>query len=75
MSNKPCALCRENKELELSHIVPKFVIRYLKKTSTGAIRNMENPNKIAQDGEKHYLLCGDCEDTKLNSPTNSSIHI
>lgn len=62
MSNKPCALCRENKELELSHIVPKFVIRYLKKTSTGAIRNMENPNKIVQDGEKHYLLCGDCED-------------
>lgn len=23
---------------------------------------MENPNKIVQDGEKHYLLCGDCED-------------
>lgn len=62
MSNKPCALCGENKELELSHIVPKFVIRYLKKTSTGAIRNMENPDRTVQDGEKHYLLCGDCED-------------
>lgn len=57
-----CALCHENKELELSHIIPKFVIRYLKKTSFGAIRSMENPNKVVQDGEKHYLLCGDCED-------------
>ena len=57
-----CALCHENKELELSHIIPKFVIRHLKKTSFGAIRNMENPNKVIQDGEKHYLLCGDCED-------------
>lgn len=62
MLNKPCALCRENKKLELSHIVPKFVIRYLKNTSIGAIRNMENPNITVQDGEKHYLLCGDCED-------------
>lgn len=62
MLDKPCALCRQPKELELSHIVPKFVIRYLKKTSIGAIRNMQNPNKVVQDGEKHYLLCGDCED-------------
>lgn len=57
-----CALCHEFKELELSHIVPKFVIRYLKKTSFGAIRNMDNPNRIVQDGEKHYMLCGACED-------------
>lgn len=57
-----CALCLEYKELELSHIVPKFVIRHLKKTSFGAIRNMENPNKAVQDGEKYYMLCGNCED-------------
>lgn len=62
MPRGKCALCHENKELELSHIVPKFVIRHLKKTSFGAIRNMENPNMIVQDGEKHYMLCGDCED-------------
>lgn len=62
MPIKQCALCRRFKELELSHIVPKFIIRYLKKTSVGAIRNMENPNRVVQDGEKHYLLCGDCED-------------
>ena len=62
MPIKQCSLCRETKELELSHIVPKFVIRYLKKTSVGAIRNLESPDKVVQDGEKHYLLCGDCED-------------
>lgn len=57
-----CALCHEYKELELSHVVPKFVIRHLKKTSFGAIRNIDNPNRIVQDGEKHYMLCGACED-------------
>lgn len=59
---KKCALCYEDKKLELSHIVPKFVMRYLKKTSVGAIRNMDNPNVVVQDSEKHYLLCSDCED-------------
>ncbi len=63
MSKKQCALCRQEvEELELSHIVPKFVVRYLKKTSIGAIRNLESPDKVVQDSEKHYLLCGDCED-------------
>ncbi|QNU67373.1 hypothetical protein EHE19_002190 [Ruminiclostridium herbifermentans] len=59
---KQCALCRQEVEqLELSHIVPKFVVRYLKKTSIGAIRNLQNPDKVVQDSEKHYLLCSDCE--------------
>lgn len=57
-----CGLCDEHKELKLSHIVPKFVIRHLKKTSFGAIRNLEDPNIVVQDGEKHYLLCGECEE-------------
>ena len=34
-----CALCREKKELQLSHIIPKFVGRYLKQTSIGNIRS------------------------------------
>lgn len=57
-----CALCRDKKEIKLSHIVPKLVGRNLKKTSIGAIRSTENPNKVIQDIEKHYLLCGDCEE-------------
>lgn len=59
---KKCALCGEEKEIQLSHIVPKFVGRHLKKTSVGNIRNMEDPNKVVQDLEKHYLLCHDCEE-------------
>ena len=28
----------------------------------GNIRNSENPNMVVQDSEKHYMLCGNCED-------------
>ena len=59
---KTCALCHKNAELELSHIIPKFAIRYLKETSIGNLRSADNPNSTIQDGEKHYLLCGECED-------------
>ena len=59
---KKCALCGEENEIKLSHIVPAFVGRHLKKTSVGNIRNMEDPNKTVQDLEKHYLLCHDCEE-------------
>lgn len=57
-----CALCGNEADLELSHIVPKMVVRELKKTSVGAIRNTANPNGTVQDGEKHHMLCGNCED-------------
>lgn len=52
---KPCALCQNISQLEESHIIPKFVFRYLNKTSHEAIRSLDNPNKVIQDGEKHYL--------------------
>ena len=39
-----CALCGEDKELQLSHIIPKFIGKYLKNTSIGNIRSHENPN-------------------------------
>ncbi len=58
-----CALCDiEDVELELSHIIPKFVIRHLKRISIGKIRTIGEPNAVSQDSEKHYLLCGECED-------------
>lgn len=57
-----CALCDIKKEIQLSHIVPKFVGRHLKGTSVGNIRSSENPNIVVQDLEKHYLLCHDCEE-------------
>lgn len=57
-----CALCNEAKELKECHIIPKFVGKWLKKTSaTGYIRNINNINKRQQDIIKEYLLCADCE--------------
>lgn len=57
-----CALCGKSGDMKLSHIVPDFVGRYLKKTSISGIRNTEKINKQAQDIEKHYILCGECEE-------------
>lgn len=57
-----CALCKKESELKLSHIIPKFVYRALKKDSfTGRLRLSTEPNRAIQDGEKMYLLCGECE--------------
>ncbi|MGE6376596.1 hypothetical protein [Peribacillus muralis] len=57
-----CALCGNVKELKLSHIIPKFVFRYLKKDSfTGKLRSLSNVNVPVQDGDKQYLLCDSCE--------------
>ncbi|WP_321993067.1 hypothetical protein [Clostridium butyricum] len=58
-----CALCKKERKLELSHIIPKFVPRRLKKKSpTGFLRNAFEPDERLQDGTKEYLLCGECED-------------
>ncbi len=70
-----CALCRQKKELQLSHIVPKFVGRRLKNTSPGNIRNTNEPNKIAQDIEKHFMLCHDCEELFSEKETWFASHI
>ena len=58
-----CALCRQNdKELQLSHIVPSFVGRKMLKTSPGLLRSTNEPNKAINDTEKHFMLCHDCEE-------------
>lgn len=59
--NKTCQLCGGQKLLRNSHIIPKFVLRWLKRTSVGGIRSVNNPNQRVQDGEKIYMLCADCE--------------
>lgn len=58
-----CALCRlSDKELQLSHIVPKFVGKQLLTTSPGLLRSTNEPNKATNDIEKHFMLCHDCEE-------------
>ncbi|TSK08558.1 MAG: hypothetical protein FPO08_04420 [Geobacter sp.] len=56
-----CRLCQNQKELRLSHIIPKFVYSWFKRTSVSSLRMLDNPNKRIQDGAKEYLLCAECE--------------
>jgi len=62
MTRGVCALCLTLTDLRDSHIVPKFVNRWLKASSpTKQFRNSGNPNKAEQDGPHRPLLCGGCE--------------
>lgn len=57
-----CALCLKDKELAESHVIPSFIINWLKKTSvTRFIRDPRHGNRRIQDGYKLPLLCYDCE--------------
>lgn len=57
-----CELCKQKSILENSHIIPKFIFDWHKKTSvTGRFRYGENINKPVQDGLKLPLLCNNCE--------------
>ena len=58
-----CALCSNEDILKESHIIPKFIFKWLKKTSmTVFFRGGITPNLRLQDGYKTYLLCGSCEE-------------
>jgi hypothetical protein len=56
-----CRLCGRVRPLLLSHILPKFVFRFQRNTSTAVIRSHQNPNRPVQDSRKLRFLCGDCE--------------
>ena len=57
-----CKLCRKDAELRVSHFIPKFVGKWIKKTSiTGYIRDSNEVHKRAQDIAKEYWLCAECE--------------
>lgn len=57
-----CRLCHHDVELRESHIVPAFVYRWQKRTSsTGYLRLGQQVNQRVQDGLKVPFLCQDCE--------------
>lgn len=57
-----CRLCGMRSELQQSHVLPAFVIRWLRKTSaTGYFRFGHTVNLRAQDGEKRNWFCASCE--------------
>jgi hypothetical protein len=58
-----CALCKSDKPLVESHIIPQFVFDRIKKNSpTGFLRGgIWQVNLRRQDGDKPKMLCEDCE--------------
>ena len=58
-----CLLCKQNADLQLSHVVPAFVFRWKRDTSgNGFIRTSREPNRRVQDGPQKHWLCRPCED-------------
>lgn len=56
-----CRLCGTTSELQSSHIIPRFVIKWMKKTGpTPFLRKAVDPNTRIQDYHEE-LLCKDCE--------------
>jgi len=57
-----CRLCGSGNELKGSHIIPAFVYRWQKATSsTGCLRFSQQINRRVQDGIKVKFLCAQCE--------------
>lgn len=62
MPTGQCRLCQTNAELQLSHVLPAFVYRWLRESSgNGHLRGSDAPNRRVQDGVKLYWLCSPCE--------------
>ncbi|RFC36750.1 MAG: hypothetical protein DID92_2727743527 [Candidatus Nitrotoga sp. SPKER] len=57
-----CRLCKKDVELQLSHIVPAFIYRWMRESSgNGHLRCTQTPNRRVQDGPQKHWLCADCE--------------
>ncbi len=71
-----CSLCLKDKELVDSHIIPSFIIRWLKNASlTGFVRDINNSNRRIQDGYKLKLLCHGCEEILSNYETKFNLNV
>lgn len=71
MPQGTCRLCKSDTELQLSHIIPAFVYRWLRKSSgNGHIRSSIAPNLRVQDGPQEYWLCSECEGRFNRSETS-----
>ena len=56
-----CALCEQKNTLRESHIIPKFVGKWLKESGTGFLVSAEDGSRRVQDIAKIHLLCDTCE--------------
>lgn len=57
-----CRLCQQDRPLRDSHIIPRFVSKWLLESSpTGGLRDLATPNLRRQDTPTKPFLCSDCE--------------
>jgi hypothetical protein len=57
-----CHLCQRERRLVDSHMIPRFVFRWVRESSpTGYLRTSQTPNRRVQDGPTKKLLCEECE--------------
>lgn len=61
MKHEICNLCDKEGKLAESHVIPKFVFKWMKKSGGNYFRSPSNPNQRMQDGIKKHLLCDECE--------------
>jgi hypothetical protein len=59
VTDSQCRLCQQSDDLRLSHILPAFVFKWLKKD--GYIRHAAAIDQRTQDGAKEKWLCSSCE--------------
>ena len=62
--NPLCKLCKDSEDLRVSHVLPRFLGKYLKETSaTGFLTSVDTNGKPSrtQDLYKRKLLCDRCE--------------
>jgi hypothetical protein len=63
MAEGLCALCQQQAELQVSHLVPRFVALRLKEDSPNPfMRKGNDPERRVQDTPKEPLLCRACEE-------------
>ncbi len=62
-----CILCQNNPPIENSHVVPKFIVRYLKDQSpVSYLKHSWDYNKKLQDGWKGAHLCAECDNETVS---------
>src|SRR6185437_6141497 len=61
MVEDACRLCAQKAPLVLSHVIPRFAVKWLKETSaTGYFRNLTSKVR-QQETKRPRLLCSNCE--------------
>lgn len=66
-----CRLCDAETSLQLSHILPAFLYRWVRESSGGShLRRGAEPNMRVQDGLKRHWLCISCEGLLSRSETS-----